>query len=286
MPLDSWPPLRAHVPASFHQPLTAAAPNRTPPTSQAKALHVGSCLETRCAVHRLVFERLVDRVGLEGAWGAAPTPTTIINTITAAGGASHANAAATVPPAQGGGPLQAVLFGVVAVVGGAVRVFFGIVLGAGGALAKFLALGAFLTAARAAVAFLRGGSGGGSAAAGRLPLASLQQPPMQLAWQGAGGPAAAAAAPAAWMAGGSALSAAAGALPQASAAQSLGAQPSTAGVATPQPAAPVAGTPAAPAGGALAHGLGAAGARRHAALRDQRLRAFGPGLDSYDDDGW
>ncbi|GBF99973.1 hypothetical protein Rsub_12666 [Raphidocelis subcapitata] len=277
---------------------------------QAKALHVGSCLETRCAVHRIVFERLVERVGLEGAaagpWGAAPAATTIINNVSAAGGASaaHANAAATATPAQGGGgPLQAVLIGVVAVVGGAVRVFFGLILGAGGALAKFLALSALLTAARAAAAFIRGGSAGGAAAAGRLPLASLthQQPQMQLAWQGAGGPAAAAAAPAAWI-GGAGPAPAAGTSPQASTAQPINAQPGTSGGAADppvastsgapqQPAAPAAGhglgaAPAASSGAVLADALGNAGVRRHAALQEQRRRAFGPGLDSYDDDGW
>jgi len=180
--------------------LTAPTPYPThPPThQQAKAIHVASCIETRCAVHHLVFERLIDRVGTEGAahagaggahaaggpWGHT---TTIINTThaSAAGGSAAlhaqigANATATAQPAAaaggGGGPFFALFLGVV----GFVRVVIGVVFTAGGMIAKLLALTSFLTAAKAVLAVKSG--------AAAVPAPQQQQQQFQPAWAGVGG---------------------------------------------------------------------------------------------------
>jgi hypothetical protein len=44
---------------------------------QALAIHVGVLLETRCLVHRLLFDRLISAAGSEAAAAAAPHPTTV-----------------------------------------------------------------------------------------------------------------------------------------------------------------------------------------------------------------
>ncbi|KAI8465554.1 MAG: hypothetical protein J3K34DRAFT_85049 [Monoraphidium minutum] len=176
---------------------------------QAKALHLAACLETRCTVHRLVFDRLIDRVGTEGpapahaapAWGGGGASggmhaTTIHNTTitSAAGGAAHAgagatsssaaNAAATAPAAQGGGPLQVLWVAAIAAVGGVVRLVVAVLVVAGGAAARLLALGALLRAVKAVAGrapAVAGGAGGrvvpgaaGGAWPGVLPAPQLQ----------------------------------------------------------------------------------------------------------------
>jgi hypothetical protein len=164
--------------------------------NQAKAIHVASCIETRCAVHRLVFERLIDGVGTEGSYAAAnnnpwgahgpPVPFTIINTnhTTAHGGAaaaqtsanSHAAATATAPGGGGGSPIGALLLGFVALGGGVVRMVVAVVWAVGGMVAKLVTLGSLMTAARAILAVR------GAATAATTESSPRRQP----AWAGAG----------------------------------------------------------------------------------------------------
>ncbi|KAF8071366.1 hypothetical protein HT031_001450 [Scenedesmus sp. PABB004] len=59
--------------AVLAEAFAAALPNDE---LQAKAVHVAACLETRCVVHALLFEKIIERAGgapeHAGAWAAAP----------------------------------------------------------------------------------------------------------------------------------------------------------------------------------------------------------------------
>ena len=168
----------------------------TPPCPQAKALHLASRLETRCAVHRVVYEQLIQRVGAEGAGHAAAWSgaTTIINTNSAAGGAAAVNSstaahatATAASPSGGAGPIQVLLLGVVAVAGGAVRFVVALLVAAGGAVVKLLALGSFLAAARAMVALKGAAAATVASGRGRQPAAS-QMPVLEPMLAAAGWP--------------------------------------------------------------------------------------------------
>lgn len=138
---------------------------------QAKAIHLSSCLETRCTVHRLVFERLIDRVGMEGAaslgssmapWGSGGgfppiAATTITNTtITSAQGgvaSSKSESDATAKSAGGqaaGGTLQAIVVAIIAVASGLFRLVVAVVMAVGALLARLLALRTLVSAIKAA----------------------------------------------------------------------------------------------------------------------------------------
>jgi hypothetical protein len=135
-------------------------------------------LETRCTVHRLAFERLIERVGAEAApatstvaWGSGVATTTISNTTinSAQGGAAQASAtsdaaATSTSGPQQQGPLSMLFIALMAVGGGVVRVVVAMVTLVGGLLARLLALGAVLRAVRAVSQGSSSNSAGGTSA--------------------------------------------------------------------------------------------------------------------------